>query len=131
MARFTDIQNDVIRKYRIVIDEHSACWGRMHAHVRERRVCKWHPKNSVQATFDLLHEVGHVVNNKSTMRRCEEEYHATVWALERAREYGLEIPDKIIADYQRYINMELDRGKRRHGEGYAEKYLITNKIRIA
>ena len=125
MARFTDIQNDVIRKYRITIDEHSTCWGRMHAHVRERRVCKWIPKNSFKATFDLLHEVGHIVNNKSTMRRCEEEYHATVWAIERAKEYGLTIPENTIKEYQDYINRELDRGLRRHGKDYRTEYILT------
>ena len=92
MGRFIDIQDDVIRKYRITIDEHSTCWGRTHAHVRGRRVCKWKQKNSVQSTFELLHEVGHIVSNKSTMRRCEQEYYATVWAVERAKEYGLTIP---------------------------------------
>lgn len=125
MGRFTDIQDDVIRKYRITIDEHSACWGRTHAHVRERRVCKWKQKNSVQSTFELLHEVGHIVSNKSGMRRCEQEYHATVWAIERAKEYGLTIPKETISDYQDYINRELDRGVRRHGQNYNKEYVLT------
>lgn len=120
---YKDIQEDVVKKYRVKLDEHSCCWGRMHAHVRERRVCKWHPKNSVQATFDLLHEVGHIETTKSGMRRAEEEYYATKWALDRAKEYGLEIPDKVRADYQAYIDMEVARGKRRGGANYQKMIL--------
>ena len=119
MMKYLEIQQEVIRKYRIIVDEDSSCWGRMHAHVKERKICKWHPKSSVRATFDLLHEIGHIETTKSWMRRCESEYYATKWALERVEEYGIKIPDSIIREYQEYINMELDRGKRRNGSGYA------------
>jgi len=50
------------------------------------------------------------------MRRCEEEYYATVWALEKCKEYGIKVPEKIIKDYQDYIDMEYDRGVRRGGK---------------
>ena len=116
--KFIEVQNDVIQKYRITLDEHSSCWGRCHAHVKQRRICKWHPKNSVQSTFDLLHEVGHVETTKSNMRRCESEFYATQWAIDRASEYGIEIPKSVIKAYQDYIDMELARGIRRHGKGY-------------
>ena len=124
MAKFTDIQNEVIARYRIKLDEYSTCKQRTHAHVRERRICKWHPRNSVASTFDLLHEIGHIETTKSGMRRCEEEYYATQWALDRAKEYGLIIPDKIIQDYQDYINRELSRGVRRHGAGYMSDFTL-------
>lgn len=122
--KFLEIQKEIIEKYGVTIDEHSLCWGRMHVHVRERRVCKWHPKNGVKATFDLLHEVGHIETTKSGMRRCEEEYYATKWALDKAKEYGIDIPEKIKGRYQKYINMELDRGKRRHGANYADNLTL-------
>jgi len=123
---FKDIQNEVIRDYRIKLDPHSSCWGRCHAHVRERRICKWHPKNSIQSTFDLFHEIGHIETTKGWMRRCEAEYYATQWAIDKAHEYGLQIPEKTIKEYQDYIDMELARGKRRHGTGYPEN--LTLKI---
>jgi len=116
--RFIDIQNEVVNKYRIKLDPDSTCWGRTHAHIRERRVCKWHPKNSVQSTFDLFHEIGHIETTKSGMRRCEEEYYATVWAIEKCKEYGIPIPMGTIDAYQKYINRELARGQRRHGSNY-------------
>lgn len=116
--RFTVIQDEVIRDYRIKLDEHSSCWGRCHAHIRQRRICKWHPKNSVQSTFDLFHEIGHIETTKSGMRRCEEEFYATQWAIEKAKEYDIDIPDHTIKEYQDYIDMELARGIRRHGSNY-------------
>ena len=120
---YTQIQNDVIDKYRIKLDENSTCRMRTHAHPEERRICKWHPKNSIGSTFDLLHEIGHIETTKRSMRRCESEYYATQWAIDRAKEYGLTIPDKIIKVYQDYIDRELQRGLRRHGSGYNEEGL--------
>ena len=117
-GKFIDAQKDVVSKYDIDIDPDSPCWSRMHAHVKERRVCKYHPKNSAQATFDLFHEIGHIETTKSNMRRCESEYYATVWAIERCKEYNIQIPMKTIQDYQEYINDELERGLRRNGSGY-------------
>ena len=122
MAKFTEIQNDVIKRYNVVLCYGELCpkghdWHRTHAHVKERRVCKWKRKNSIQSTFVLLHEVGHIETTKTTYRRCEAEYYATEWALRVAREeYHLEVPQKIIKEYQDYIKMEYDRGIRRGGK---------------
>lgn len=123
---YKEIQNEVIKKYRIDICNGDKCkndWSRTHAHIRERRVCKWKQSNSVQSTFTLLHEVGHIETTKSTMRRAESEYYATVWALNEAKKYGIEIPQKTIDVYQRYIDMEKDRGLRRGGSGYGSLVL--------
>lgn len=125
---YKEIQNEVIEEYRIDLCDGTKCkrdWRRTHAHVRERRVCKWKQSNSIQSTFTLFHEIGHIETTKSYMRRAESEYYATVWAIEKCREYGLDIPDKIIADYQRYIDMEIDRGIRRGGTGYGKLDLRT------
>ena len=119
MARYIDIQNEVISKYRIDICDGTKCkdgdWQRAHAHPRQRRVCKWKQTNSIASTFTLLHEIGHIEANHGKMRRCEEEYHATVWALEKCKEYGLQVPKKTLILYQDYINREHDRGRRRGG----------------
>lgn len=118
---FKEIQDQVIEEYRIDICDGTKCkndWSRTHAHVKIRRVCKWKQSSSIQSTFILFHEIGHIETTKSTMRRAESEYYATVWALEKAKEYGLEVPEKTINNYQRYINREIERGKRRGGTGY-------------
>lgn len=117
------IQAEVIAKYRIDICDGTKCkndWRRTHAHVKQRRVCKWRQANSVHSTFTLLHEVGHIETTKSWMRRAEEEYYATVWAIERCKEYGLTVPYATRKLYQDYIDREKDRGQRRGGTGYGD-----------
>lgn len=124
---YKEIQNEMIKKYRVDLCDGTRCkdgdWDRTHAHVKKRRVCKWKQKNSVQSTFELFHEIGHIETTKSGMRRAEEEYYATVWALERCKEYGIVVPAKTIRLYQDYIDDEKERGFRRGGRGYAELQL--------
>lgn len=122
---FAEIQTDLIHRYRIDLCDGTRCddgdWSRTHAHVKKRRVCKWKQANSIQSTFTLMHEIGHIETTTGSMRRCEEEYFATVWAIERCREYGLDVPPKIISQYQRYIDNELARGIRRGGKNYPKE----------
>lgn len=124
---FTEIQTEIVKKYRIDLCDGTRCkdgdWSRTHAHPKQRRVCKWKAANSFVSTFTLLHEVGHIENNNGKMRRCEEEYFATVWAIERCKEYGLSIPQGTIDKYQKYIDSELYRGLRRGGGGYSKQAL--------
>lgn len=124
---YKEIQNEMIKKYRVDLCDGTRCkdgdWYRTHAHVKQRRVCKWKQKNSVQSTFELFHEIGHIETTKSGMRRAEEEYYATVWALERCKEYGIKVPEKTITEYQIYIDDEKERGLRRGGKGYADLQL--------
>lgn len=119
-GKFIMMQNEIIRRYHIDMCDGTRCkdgdWDRTHAHVKQRRICKWKQKNSIQSTFDLLHEIGHIETTTSKMRRCEAEYYATVWALKCCKEFGLAVPQKIIDNYQDYINMEYDRGIRRGGK---------------
>ena len=128
----TDIQNEVIRGYHIDICNGTKCtndWRRTHAHIKQRRVCKWKQAKSITSTFTLFHEIGHIETTTSTMRRCESEYYATAWAVEKMREYGIEnkIPAKLKAVYQEYIFEELDRGARRGGKRYPTRdQLIIN-----
>lgn len=115
---YKQIQDDVINKYRIDICDGTKCdndWRRTHAHVKERRVCKWKQANSMRSTFTLLHEVGHIQTTKSGMRRYQSEYYATTWAMEEAKQYGLTVPKDITKRYGKYVLMELDRGVRRGG----------------
>lgn len=124
---YIEIQNEVIKKHCIDLCDGTKCkndWSRTHAHVKQRRVCKWNQKNSAQSTFCLLHEIGHIMTTKSWMRRAESEYFATVWAMEECKQYGIEVPKKIINDYQKYIDSEIDRGKRRGGKGYGNLQLV-------
>ena len=123
---YKEIQNEVIAKYRIDICDGTKCdndWRRTHAHIKKRRVCKWKQTNSAESTFTLFHEIGHIETTTGKMRRCEEEYYATVWAIEKMKEYGIadKISDKVKKLYQDYILRERDRGVRRGGANYPTK----------
>lgn len=121
--KYIAIQNEVVKKYNIDLCAGDKCkndWKRTHAHPKQRRVCKWKQVNSITSTFTLFHEIGHIMTDKGGMRRAEQEYYATVWALEECKKYGLQVPQTIIDIYQRYIDMTAERGKRRGGTGYGE-----------
>ena len=128
---YTEIQNEVIKKYRVDLCDGTKCkdgdWSRTHAHPRQRRVCKWKQANSIVSTLTLLHEIGHIETTTSKMRRCESEYHATVWAINILKEYGIadRVSDKQKTLYQEYIFRELDRGLRRGGKGLPTKEELT------
>ena len=124
---YREIQDEVIKKYRIDLCDGTRCkndWSRTHAHPKLRRVCKWKQANSIQSTFTLFHEIGHIINNESWMRRAEQEFYATKWALTECKQYGIKVPDSIIKEYQDYIDMTIDRGIRRGGSGYGKLNLI-------
>lgn len=109
-TKYLDIQSNIINQYNIDLCDGSKCIDdghKTHAHVKERRVCKWHCANSIQSTFALFHEIGHIETTKPKMRRTESEYYATVWAIEKCKECGLQIPDTIINKYQKYIIQEI------------------------
>lgn len=126
MGKYTDIQNAVIRKYRVDLCDGTKCrndWSRTHAHVKQRRVCKWKQANSLESTFTLLHEIGHIETTQGWMRRAEEEFWATIWAIEVMWMHEMDVPKKILDEYQRYINMEKERGIRRGGKEYGRLLL--------
>lgn len=126
--KYIDIQNDVIRRHAIDICDGSKCandWHRTHAHLKLRRVCKWKQANSIASTFTLLHEVGHIETNTTSMHRYEQEYYATQWAIDRCRAYGIAVPQKTVERYQRYIDMELERGLRRGLKRYRRLCLVN------
>lgn len=120
-----EIQYAIIQKYHIIMKPNSNCWGRTHAHVKQRIICKLILRNSALSVFTLLHEIGHIETTKSYMRRCESEYYATKWALERCKEYGITVPEKTIRTYQDYIWRELDRGVRRGGKHLPTKDMLN------
>ena len=50
-----------------------------------------------------LHEVGHIVNDESGMRRFQKEEAANRYAARRMRELGVSIPRKVAASGRRYV----------------------------
>ncbi len=69
----------------------------------------------------FLHEIGHVMTNTPNMKRYYQEYLATQWALDEAKEIGFDVPRSYIGVYQRYIYKWLTtsikhKAKKVHGE---------------
>lgn len=60
-------------------------------------------KPTSRDVFDLLHEIGHLETNKPGMKRCEEEYYATMWAIEKMKKYDFDIPQNDKAEFQEYV----------------------------
>lgn len=58
---------------------------------------------NAEGCFTLLHEIGHIRNNKSGMNRSEEEYYATVWAIKEMLKYKFKVSDEVKNIYQKYI----------------------------
>ena len=56
-----------------------------------------------EGCFTLLHEIGHIRNNKPGMNRSEEEYYATVWAIKEMLKYKFKVSDEVKDIYQKYI----------------------------
>ena len=118
---YIQIQKEAVEKYNMILNPNSTCRERMHVHLRTRMICKWDYTSSLKSTFDLFHEIGHCENNKMSMRVCEKEYYASVWAVYTLLvDYGIKIDDKTIKAYADYIDDEKARGIRRGGGGYAE-----------
>lgn len=119
--KYVQIQRETVEKYNMILNPNSTCRERMHVHIKTRTICKWNYANSLENTFDLFHEIGHCENNKMSMRVCEKEYYASIWAAYKLLlDYGIKINDKIIKRYADYIENEKARGIRRGGAGYAE-----------
>lgn len=125
MGKYIELQQEIIKKYKMNINTNSSCYSRTHVHPKNRMICKWKQTNSLRSTFTLLHEIGHCEACNSKMRRCEDEYYATQWALDRCKEYGLDVSQDIINKYQRYIDRELARGLRRHANYLPSKEELT------
>ena len=122
--KYVELQNKLIIEYRIVHKPDSKCWNRTHCHPKERQVCKHHIKESYKSLFTLLHEIGHIETDRPSMRRCEQESEATLWAVDKLKQLGIPVKRKVIKEYKGYIKMTYDRGVRRGLTGCNKKDLF-------
>jgi len=113
MANYVELQNQLIKDYKIIHEPDSKCWKRTHVHVKQRRICKHHIKESYQALFILLHEIGHIMTDRPGMKRAESESEAIIWQVAKMREFGFKIKQKELKKYKDYVRMTYDRGVRR------------------
>jgi hypothetical protein len=93
----------------------SGCaWRVYHA---DGRVVNWIeapvPRTPISLAI-FLHEVGHhVIGFDRYKRRCEEEYHVWVWALQQMRELGIEQDDRVRRRFAASMEYAVGKAMRR------------------
>ena len=89
----------------------SGCaWSVKHANGRS---VNWieapHPRTPISLAI-FLHEVGHhAIGFKKYKKRCEEEYHVWVWAIEQMRKFGVTPDEKVTKRFE--LSMQYAVGK--------------------
>jgi len=101
-----------VRKWRRAM---SGCAWRVYYH--DGRVINWIeapvPRTPISLAI-FLHEVGHhVIGFERYKRRCEEEYHVWVWAINQMRELGVEPDAKVHRRFQLSMQYAVDKAVRR------------------
>ena len=101
-----DIINNILNKYKnkmifLFYNGDSICYRNIHMVYLSNRIKEDPCDDNI---FELLHEIGHIMNNTDEMKTCEEEYYATVWAINESKKYKLQITDECKKMYQTYIN---------------------------
>ena len=100
------IQNKLMEKYKDTISFRLTNEKGAYCYVPERIIyisCDKFLNPTPSSLFDLLHEIGHIMTNKKGMKRCEEEFYATQWAIEEMKRYKYEISDNRKNVFQEYI----------------------------
>jgi hypothetical protein len=119
MANYSDIvdrvkeQHDIrVRKWRRNM---SGCAWRVYHH--DGRVVNWIeapvPRTPISLAI-FLHEVGHhVIGFERYKKRCEEEYHVWVWAVNQMRKLGVEPDDKVMRRFELSMQYAVGKAMRR------------------
>ena len=101
-----------VRKWRKAM---SGCAWRVYFH--DGRVINWIESPLPRTPISLaifLHEVGHhVIGFERYKRRCEEEYHVWVWAIEKMRALGVEPDEKVRRRFQLSMQYAVGKAMRR------------------
>jgi len=119
MNHFATIVRDMRRKYDLRIRKWrttmSGCaWSVYHAN---GKTVNWieapYPKTPISLAI-FLHEVGHhVIGFERYKRRCEEEYHVWVWALNEMRKLGVRPDERVRRRFELSMQYAVDKAMRR------------------
>ena len=109
MKRGYDIR---VRRWRSSM---SGCAWRVYHH--DGRVVNWIespvPKTPISLAI-FLHEVGHhAIGFETYKKRCEEEYHAWVWAITQMRLHGVEPDEKVTRRFEASMQYAVGKALRR------------------
>jgi hypothetical protein len=118
-ADMTHIVRKMKRRYDVRVrrwrKSMSGCAWRVYHH--NGRVVNWieapTPKTPISLAI-FLHEVGHHAIGFNTYRkRCEEEYHVWLWALNEMRKYGVEPDDRVWRRFELSMQYAVSKALRR------------------
>lgn len=77
----------------------------------------------------FLHEVGHhVIGFDRYKRRCEEEYHAWLWALDEMRRLGVEPDERTLRRFELSMQYAVAKAERRGLRGLPEELVRYSSI---
>jgi hypothetical protein len=113
IVRLVKGRHDIrVRKWRRAM---SGCAWRVYYH--DGQVINWieapYPKTPLSLSI-FLHEVGHhAIGFERYKRRCEEEYHVWLWALNQMRELGVPIDAKVQQRFELSMRYAVDKAVRR------------------
>ena len=117
--RFTRIVRDMKKRYELRVKRWrktmSGCaWRVYHA---DGRSVNWvespYPRTPISLAI-FLHEVGHhVIGFERYKKRCEEEYHAWVWAIEQMKKRGVEPDARVWRRFDLSMRYAVDKAVRR------------------
>jgi hypothetical protein len=119
MADLSHIVDEVKGRYEIRVRKWrrsmSGCAWRVYYH--DGRVVNWiespFPRTPISLAI-FLHEVGHHVIGFSTYRRrCEEEYHAWLWAIREMRRYRIDPDARVLRRFQLSMQYAVGKAMRR------------------
>ncbi len=119
MADFGQIVEATKKRYDIRVrrwrTSMTGCAWRVYFH--DGRAINWiespQPKSPISLAI-FLHEVGHHVIGFSTYkRRCEEEYHAWVWAIREMKRHGVEPDARVQTRVARSMEYAVAKAMRR------------------
>jgi hypothetical protein len=119
MSDYCAIVDDMKRQYDLRVKKWrrsmSGCaWRVYHA---DGRAVNWieapYPKTPISLAI-FLHEVGHhVIGFERYKRRCEEEYHVWIWAIEQMKRLGVEPDERVLRRFDLSIQYAVDKAVRR------------------
>ncbi len=118
-ARWTEIVAQMKRRFDLRVrkwrDNLSGCAWRVHHH--DGRTVNWIesplPRTPVSLAV-FLHECGHhAIGFDKYKKRCEEEYHVWMWAIDRMRELGVEPDETVHRRVEMSMQYAVDKAVRR------------------
>src|SRR5580692_1890146 len=119
MADFTGIVEEMKQRYDIRVKRWrpSMSGKAWRVYYHNGRAVNWiespQPKTPISLAI-FLHEVGHhVIGFQKYRRRCEEEYHVWVWALDKMNKLGIVPDEKVRRRFELSMQYAVERAVRR------------------